>query len=166
MAAWRLILPSRPPWPTSSMWTHSARLLMVHRPLAMTVEYVSYNPRIWNFSLWFNCRAVSLPDDTINICTPVDCQGVLAYTYLSTHYEMDLSANILTPYTHTQPSIIPRHLKHLHSLLPKLDISTLLRVARLFDPSLPTIRPLLVKANSHRQRLGSLPPVILSLLNH
>ena len=61
-------------------------------------------------------------------------------------------------HTPTQPSIIPRHLKHLHSLLPKLDISTLLRVARLFDPSLPTIRPLLVKANSHRQRWGSLLP--------
>ena len=37
MVAWRLTLPSRPPWPTSSMWTHSARLLMVHRLLALTV---------------------------------------------------------------------------------------------------------------------------------
>ena len=71
--------------------------------------------------------------------------------HISVHYKMDFKCRC-THSMHTQPSIIPRYLKHLHSLLPKLDISTLLRVARLFDPSLPTIGPLLVKAHSHRQR--------------
>ena len=51
-----------------------------------------------------------------------------------------------------QPSIIPYHLHQLLCLLPQFDLATLLRLARLFDPSHNTIRPLLVKAHSNKRR--------------
>ena len=147
MVAWRLTLPSRPPWPTSSMWTHSARLLMVHRPLALTVvincwvcvillsyhspDYkligilqFTFNAKNYSCSVWFTCRAVSLPDDTINICTPFDCQGVSISLYvLLCTMKWTLSADVLTPYTHTAlhhpspsqaPPFPPPQARHLH----------------------------------------------------
>ena len=51
-----------------------------------------------------------------------------------------------------QPSIIPQCLNHLLPLLPEQTVSTLIRLANLFDPSHSTIQPLLIKAHCSRKR--------------
>ncbi|XP_064397834.1 uncharacterized protein LOC135344542 isoform X2 [Halichondria panicea] len=55
----------------------------------------------------------------------------------------------------SKPAILPTHIPHLHTLLPHMNVPTLLRLAKLLDPSQSTIRPLLIKAHSHRKRSNS-----------
>ena len=104
------------------------------------------------------CRFVSLPNDPTDLCQTAQCKGrvhVYIHTLSCTMYISFVHVIIPGPSpcsTHPQPSIIPYHLHQLHCLLPQLDLATLLRLARLFDPSHNTIRPLLIKAHSNKKR--------------
>ena len=53
------------------------------------------------------------------------------------------------PLSPTQPSILPAHVCHVREIIPQCDVSVLVQLAKLLDPSQSTIRPLLQKAMAH-----------------
>ena len=84
----------------------------------------------------------------VRTCMEINVHMHETYVYLYTCCKCEFSP-------HFQPSIIPRYLNHLLTLLPKVDVPTLIRLANLFDPSHSTMRPLLIRSHSSRRRCST-----------
>jgi hypothetical protein len=82
------------------------------------------------------------------------------------HYLYQMMPSTFVRFLITKPAIIPQYLNHILTLLPNMNVSALIRLANLFDPSHSTIQPLLIKAHTSRPRshsTGSLVSVADSL---
>ncbi|CAI8053290.1 Ultraviolet-B receptor UVR8 [Geodia barretti] len=82
------------------------------------------------------------------------------------HYLYQMMPSTFVRFLITMPVIIPQYLNHILTLLPNMNVSALIRLANLFDPSHSTIQPLLIKAHTSRPRshsTGSLVSVADSL---
>ena len=87
-------------------------------------------------------RALLVPNDALNFCQISYHNGEILYSW----------GCFISLWNFVQPVIIPQYLNHILTLLPNMNVSALIRLANLFDPSHSTIQPLLIKAHTSRPR--------------